>query len=323
MSVKALLPLLLLAAPSWAGPLDDLRAVLDGPSGPYRGEVTVTRGKVERRLRVSFAPPGRYRRERLGADGRPELVAVSDGKTEWVADLARSRAWRGPASGALDKISGPEEDFERLAENYDVSEASGGALGRAARVFELRAKEGGVLRRRLWADPKTGIVLRSQSFRPDGALASEERFTRLELEAPDPAAFRYSPPPGVVARERLGRDYLGLDEAKAASGQEPRLPSWLPAGYSFESLDVLPRKRGNVLHYRFTDGVDVLSLFQCPKGVRLGFGKRPVEKMRLAGGPARRSWTRDGTVLSWENGRMVLVGPLPDGILERVAESVR
>jgi hypothetical protein len=124
--------------------------------------------------------------------------------------------------------------------------------------------------------------------------------------------------------KRAEPDYLALDEAKAA-GIEPRLPAWLPSGYVFESLDVMAKGKHNVVHYRFSDGIEVISLFQCPPRVRLNPGTRLTHWVKLSVG--RGYWTRtaEGSVLSWKSGdwRFVLVGSVSDETLKRMAESVR
>ena len=117
--------------------------------------------------------------------------------------------------------------------------------------------------------------------------------------------------------KRAEPDYLALDEAKSA-GIEPHLPDWLPAGYVFESLDIIPKGRRNWVHYRFSDGLNVLSLFQCPPRSRLDFGGRQKPRVKLAHGRGYRTQAPEGNVLSWNSGgwRFVLVGPAGRGDLE-------
>src|SRR5262249_5924660 len=102
-------------------------------------------------------------------------------------------------------------------------------------------------------------------------------------------------------------------------------PAWLPSGYVFESLDVVPRGGRKILHFRFSDGVNVLSLFQCPPHVQLDFGGENAKKVELPMGEATTAWTPEGRVLGWSRGssRFLLVGPLSPETLARVAESVR
>jgi outer membrane lipoprotein-sorting protein len=322
------------AEPSNAPPdaLDVLRASLEPPQEPYTAELTVERREaaagqaLSRRLAVRFCPPDLYRREILGPAGETVRLIVEDGRTEWVYDLARRKVWQGEPADPLYKRFGPEEEFDRLSKNYDVAIAVGDRVaGRSTWLLTLRARSAGSPVRRLWVDRKSSLLLRAEAFRPDGSTADAMLFTRLQLDAPlDRTLFSFSPPVGSTLVKRAEPDYLALDEAKAA-GFEPRLPAWLPSGYVFESLDVMAKGRRNVVHYRFSDGVEVISLFQCPPRVRLNLGARLSRRVKLSVGRGYRTRTAEGNVLSWNSGgwRFVLVGAASDETLKRMAESVR
>ena len=253
-------------------------------------------------------------------------LIVEDGRSEWIYDAARRRVWQGEPADPLFKRFGPEEEFDRLAENYDVAIATGEPVaGRSTWLLSLRARSDGVLARRLWIDRKAPLLLRSEVFRAEGSPGDAMYFTRLRLGAPqDRALFRFSPPAGAAVVERAEPDYLALDKAKAA-GVEPRLPAWLPSGYVFESLDVMAKGRHNVVHYRFSDGIEVISLFQCPPRVRLNLGARLTRRVKLSVGRGYRTRTAEGNVLSWNSGgwRFVLVGSASEETLKRMAESLR
>jgi outer membrane lipoprotein-sorting protein len=309
-----------------------LRASLEPPQAPYSAELSVERregpeGKVlARRLAVRFSPPDLYRREILGPTGETLQLIVEDGRNEWIYDPARRKVWQGEPADPLFKRFGPEEEFDRLSENYDVAIATGEPVaGRSTWLLTLRARSDGALARRLWVDRRSSLLLRTEAFRPDGSAADSMRFGRLQFEPPqDRELFRFSPPSGSTVVKRVEPDYLALDEAKAA-GVEPRLPAWLPSGYVFESLDVMAKGRHNIVHYRFSDGIEVLSLFQCPPRVRLNLGARLSRRVKLSVGRGYRTRTAEGNVLSWSSGgwRFVLVGSASDETLKRVAESVR
>lgn len=334
MSIEALLAALL-ALPAAAAPapsaLDVLRMGQEGPSVPYEGELLV-RGPGsgrEKVLLVRFAPPARYRREVADRFGLPELTVVSDGRVEWVYDRREETAWKGEPADPDYKLLDPDEEYGLLARNYDVSlRGEAEVVGRRAWVVEVRAREDGRTVRRVWVDQEHGLVLERRSYRSDGREASWMRFNRLRIGAPAPEdAFSFVPPAGArVLPSRLKPDYLGLEEAAEMTGMRPRPPAWLPAGYVFESVNLLPYRGATLLHYRYSDGVDVLSLFQCPPGVRLArsAGARGRRPLALAGGRARLSLSDQGKVLEWESGdRFVLVGDLPSDALKRVAESLR
>jgi outer membrane lipoprotein-sorting protein len=304
--------------------IDILRQAMEPEVPAYEGRVRV--GTKE--LRVRYEPPGLYRREILDAEGKPVQVVISDGKTEWIYDKARHKVWQGEASDPDDKRLGLDEECDLLKANYDVAISSSDRVARrAVWLLSLRSHFDGALRRRLWVDQKTGLVLKSQVFAADGSLASDMEFQTAVFPKKAQSAhfFEFSPPRGAQLVKRAEPDFMALDEAQTASGMDPRTPAWLPSGYVFESLDVLPRGGRNIIHYRYSDGVNVLSLFQCPARFKLDFGGRDGREVSLASGTGTMARTAEGNVLGWTDGpsQFVLVGAVPADALERVAGSIR
>ena len=329
--------LLLLVSPAWARRKPAapdaaalLRRTLAPSAGSYEGQmrVEVFAGGLSsvKEISVRFQR-GLYRREVLDGAGNPAQVAVSDGKTEWIYDKPRNKVWVGePADPGLKRL-GPDDEFDLLTDNYDVSASTAEPVaGRACWLLALRARADGRLQRRLWVDRKTGLVLATEDFRPQGGLASSARFERLSFPRRQPKKlFRFETPPGATVVKRLDADFMALEQAKTAAGVEPKTPAWLPPGYVFESLDVLPRGGSRIVHYRFSDGINVLSLFQCPSKLKLDFGATAAQTVRLDAGEGTLAWTQEGQALGWEKGRsrFLLVGPLSGETLRRIADSVR
>ncbi|MBI4425352.1 MAG: outer membrane lipoprotein-sorting protein [Elusimicrobia bacterium] len=302
------------------------------PAVPYAGEVSVVswNGKTTRakELLVEFLPPGRFRREIVDRYGFTAQVIVSDGQAQWFYDRARRAAWKTAPSDPDYKRLGPEEELELLTENYaTVLAGEEKVAGRPCWVVELRTRAGGRAARTLWVDKRHSLVLQSKTYQSDGAVASTMRFVKAEFpERLDPRRFRFFPPHGASVHETvLTPDYLELEDARVASGLEPRQPAWLPAGFVFESLNVVPYAGATLLHYRYSDGIEALSLFQCPRTAALGSGELPKERVRLAAGRGLLSVGPDGKLLEWSGfgQRFVLVGDLPLEALRRVADSVQ
>ena len=157
------------------------------------------------------------------------------------------------------------------------------------------------------------------------------RFIQIDLPADESDwDFTFSPPAGVkTEHNRLRPDYLEFDEASEATAMSPMVPQWLPSGYLFESLNVLPYKGATILHYRYTDGIDVLSLFQSPRRARVRFqgeltqAGKAVQDLAVGGGSARLTLTSEGKFLEWlGEDHFVLVGRLGADAMRRVAESL-
>lgn len=314
-------------APPTAGEL--LRRSLElerAYEGRVRVEAATPSGDLVQELAVAAAPGGLYRREVRRRGGKGGTLAVSDGRVEWVYDPALNRVWKGAPPEPDYKRLSPEEERALLEANYVAAVSPGQPVARRATWrLELRAKDGNLLRRRLWLDRAHGVVLRSESYRPDGTLASTMRFTSVRYGAVDAARFRFAPPPGAKVLERAEPDFMEQDEAEQAVGFVPRLPAWLPPGFVLESLDALPRGKRRILHARYSDGVTALSFFQCPRGLRLDLGRGKAQPARVGRWRGELSWAEEGVVLSWSSRgmRFALIADLPEAELLRAAESVR
>jgi len=180
------------------------------------------------------------------------------------------------------------------------------------------------LARRLWVDRERHLVLRSESYGEGEEKLDAMTFSKVAFDPPGSSAlFAFSPPEGAVVQDRAEPDYLALEEARAA-GLAPKVPAWLPAGFVFESLDVVEKGRRKLVHYRFSDGMRVISLFQCPAKLRLDFGTRGRRKVKLAVGRGSLAQSAEGSVLAWNSGswRFILVGPVSESRLVRMAESL-
>lgn len=337
MSTELLLALLL-AVPASAAPAAEtedalalLEESLDPPAVAYEGrlEAVEKRGaKEERRLvAVRYAPPHSFRRETLDRFGVPELTVLSDGQTEWTYDRRVATAWRGAPYERERGWADPDAERALLADNYTaVLEGGEAVAGRDCRVLAVRPRRGGPPVQRLWLDAQRGLVLQRVVYDVSGEEVSRMRFQTVTYDpAPKPSEFRFRPPAGVrVVKARPAPDALELEEAAKATDLVPRPPAWVPPGYVFESVALLPYRGATILHYRWSDGVDALSLFQAPARVKVkpAPGGEPRPEMV---GTAKGSLTlnAEGRSLEWSaDGRFVLVGRLALEDLRRVAASV-
>ncbi|MBI4387367.1 MAG: hypothetical protein HY551_08280 [Elusimicrobia bacterium] len=306
-----------------------LERVLAPPRVAYSGEIWVDRYGDPResgRVRVQAAFPGRFRREAAGPDGKSTRIAVTDGGAEWLYDPSRRRAWKSIPASPDDKRRGPEEELALTMKNYSLRVAEGGRVaGRPARRIDILELNGSSPVRQLWIDEDYGLLLQEKRYRPDGVLAGWMRFQEIKIPAEiDPSVFQFSPPEGTrISTAPIEPDYMDLPSAQASAGMVPRVPGWLPPGYLFESADVLERRGVPILHCRYSDGVDVLSVFQMPAKTRFTHQGAPRKTFRLGGRRARVFLEGDRKIVEWlaDDQRLLLIGPLPVHLLRRVAES--
>ncbi|HVC08331.1 MAG TPA: sigma-E factor regulatory protein RseB domain-containing protein [Elusimicrobiota bacterium] len=310
-------------------PLEALRKSLEGPAVPYQGEVKIQNHARQSReissvvMNVFWANDSHYHREIKDKAGNLRQVIVADGGNEWIYDPEDRKAWKGPIPA--DSRGEIESELRLISANYAVKISPGRRIaGRPTWLIEFKSRATGALARRLWLDRQYWLSLESELFRPNRKVGSSMRFTSVSFNPELPKTlFAFKPPAGWQIIPRLAPRKISPENGSAAGGAR-ELPAWLPSGYAFESEDALRGGKNPVWHDRFSDGINVLSLFQCSDEVQLDFGTTGAEPVQMASTHAKLAWTQDGLVLSWSRGgrRFVLIGPLDLTAIERVAESV-
>lgn len=174
--------LALAAAPLQARPRaprpDAAALVLKALAGPATGYAAVERvqvflpGKKPKALKVNVT----------GASGRVRREILPPKKK--AAPLVQ-----------IETREKPEVGLARLRSVYELSVSTGGIVAkRKTWKIDLRLKSG-VLRRSLWVDRDSGLLMKRETYRDDGSLRRRERLVKLELPAAVPV-FKEAPPSG-------------------------------------------------------------------------------------------------------------------------------
>ncbi|MBI4060924.1 MAG: hypothetical protein HY403_05780 [Elusimicrobia bacterium] len=153
-------------------------------SGPATGYAAVERVQV-------FLPGRKPKAIKVGVTGLP-------GGLRRLEVLAKKKK-----APALVQVRGagqyeaPETGLARLRALYEIAASTGGMVAkRRTWRIELRLKTG-VLRRALWVDRDSGLLMKRETYRDDGTLARRERLVKLELPAAvDPESFAAAPAAG-------------------------------------------------------------------------------------------------------------------------------
>ncbi|MEQ1919981.1 MAG: hypothetical protein ABL955_12350, partial [Elusimicrobiota bacterium] len=163
-------------------PLPDADAVvLKALTGPATGYVAVERVQV-------FRPgqkPKAIKANIFGLPGKPVRREVLAAKKK-AAPLIQVRDREAAAAG-----------LARLRDIYTLSVSTGGVVARHKTwKIELRLRSG-ALRRALWVDRDSGLLMKRETYRNDGSLARRERIVKLTLPAPvDPVSLKPDPSTG-------------------------------------------------------------------------------------------------------------------------------
>lgn len=319
MKAEMILSLVLLAVPAAARPrvarslpgADAL--ILKALAGPATGYTALERiqvfrpaGKPKAQTVAVFARPGGLvRREyRFGRSKEPGLVSVRDGRRSRLLWPARKRLWSGGESEET-----PEQGLARLRALYELSVSTGGRVAkRATWRVDLRVP-GGRVRRSLWLDRRSGLLLKRETYRPDGALSRRERFTKLELPA-DPA-------------ESLFRLEAPADE-RPADSLPPLLPRWTPDGFLLIDVHSPSGGSGKDIDAAYSDGASRVALRQVPASEQPKLQGKNLRIVKLGSKEFVVSETDEGSGLLHRAGDRVtlLSGDLPEDELVRMAGSL-
>lgn len=324
----AALTVLGLAPPAVAGTPADGTALLEraaeaAGATPHRGQILwvtwddgvshVQMVDVEQDRRdLTVRTPGQTTVELSVAGGG----ALAHHRQGWFVPLPRPRgAAEGPARELEEKYTVEVRGTERL-------------LDRPASRVEVRRRDDGLLRERLWVDEETGLLLRRETLHGDDLLRMAV-YVSLDLTRPAPEAAAPATPDAVPLRARdQGVQTVrprGLDALRRAGWI---VPESLPGGYEADGGFALSSGDSQPLQLVYDDGLYTVSLFAQPGAPDLGSlpdGAVPARWRGIPEGsaayewpgavPQRLVWGADGTTYS-------LIGDAPPDEFRAIAAAL-
>lgn len=355
--VAVVLVLLVGAVPLLAGPaaarasedasawLEVLERAAEAARGTrYHGETLLVGRDGERstmaKTQVRNTPEGglevglaKGMRVRIGSDGGGLL----DGGDRTVVPL--------PAVGF-----GAGDDFDRMRDKYDVTVAAADRLmDRLCTVVEIRRREDGALRERLWIDEESGLLIRRETF--DGGEEPVRLATYLSLDLdPEPVlggeAGEIQAPPesyeiAAEASDTAVTGGRGMEPVDARGLSALREAGWavppaLPDGYAPIGAYAVDAGASQPLQLVYGDGLYVVSVFQqsgAPDWASLPEGAQRVAALDFpayewpGAVPPRLVWEAEGRTFSVVGDAptadlvalaSALPQPEPPGVLERL-----
>ncbi len=221
----------------------------------YRGE------SLTSDIKLFHEKPDRYRIEYLTPPLKGVVVG-NNGNQAWRSDPKLRATVAVEASACLK----PESRLSLFLDNHRIERAgSDRVANRQACILVVKSKSGKI-RKRLWVDEKTYVVLRSEDYDAKGALLSATGFTSIKYTDHLPDSL-YERPTGVeriVCLSDTGKPMSRNDLSKAV-GFEVRLPSYIPAGYKLDAYRMYECPCGcnhKSAYVRYTNGLDSISIFE-------------------------------------------------------------
>lgn len=264
--------------------------------------------------RIVRAPGHKYRIEFLGKKRVPTRLLISDGVTRWLYD--RQGAWAMSTQAAdAELIARRRAEWVGRVPDAFVVRYFGirSLLGRRAHVVQLVRRRPPRTYRKYWVDADQWVPLLRQHFAPDGTPLGEERYLEVSFpsEAPPDELFAFEPPRGTRVSREPTPVFRSADVAEVAKRLDFHLapPQWLPEDFFLQDACLLRFRGHPVAWLRYTDIFSFVSVFE-----RQG-----------TGGGGTRGLPTTPMVVVRERGPLwiVVVGSLPQSLLEQVADSAQ
>jgi len=274
-------------------------------------------------VKFTHMRPNRCRIEYLSGPMKGVLIG-NDGKNSWRFD---------PRTGRL-VISGnrscgrPADRLHLLLENHNVSlEGKTRVAGREAYRLVVRPKSSRQVRKRMWMDTRTFVILRHEDYDSHGRLQSSTRFNRILFAKSFPDKL-FQPPtgPSIKVAKRAFDSVESLDRLAKEVGFAVRVPGYVPAGYKLDGYRIhdcpcdCPHRSAYI---RYSDGLSSISIFESKagSGCQSKAGCGTSEGSKRACEPKRSD---RGEVVSFENKGIsyVIVADVDSRELTKIRESL-
>ncbi len=298
----------------------------------YRGRQVTTYWRTGHTVAVLVAhrAPGQRRIDYLAPDAQRGRSLVTDKHQEWQFDPRSHRLLHRLRAANADAVEDAAQSYDLLRTNYilQVLPKTKTVAERKAYVVTMTRKDNRTLARKLWIDATTGLVLKRENYREDGKLVLTVADTDISFRAPLPRAlFDLSSLAQrlgvqVVEQHALGETALPLPSVHGLWNSTAVAPSVL-GGYRLVSAGLSSEGAKPMLHLRYSDGLNLVSLFELPrtqtkKPTRVPGSMRPVQIGRSAGHVSHRASL---TAFNWDKGalNLTLMGEIAEPTLQALA----
>lgn len=231
-------------------------------------------------VKVTHMQPNRCRIEYMSGPLRGVIVG-NDAARAWRFDPKSGRLVVGSSSGCADEAG----KLRFLLENHRVTLAGMDRIaGREAYALVVRPKGSSQIRKRLWIDTDSFVVLRQEDYDSSGKMQSSTRFTSIRFVESFPDKLFQSPKGAkVTITEPPFGGAMTLAKLSEAIGFAVREPKYLPKGYRLDAHRLYPCPCGcphKSACIRYTNGLNGISVFESKAGsgcrAEAGCGRVPT-----------------------------------------------
>lgn len=279
-------------------------------------EVVTSHGRTVE-MQVRFDPARGVRRESIQPPGE---ILVDDTRRSWLLSTREKRFVE--RESMLARLQSRWKELLQAPSSVLKVERQGEdtVAGRIADILLVAPPEGTAgPSRRFWIDRETGLRLRMEEKEAGGRIVVSSYFLSIDLspDLKDADFAPLTPPPGIRVVRDQRRLFNSFDEANRA-GFAPPVPAYLPSGYTPQRVDV--GESGRWVSAHWGNGLSVISLTQMRAPLPSSLRNLPSN-----GEPSPRNLPGDRKGYAWRRGdtAFLLIAPLPEETLRKIADSVR
>lgn len=242
------------------------QATLHSYSATAQTSVTCQGKMAVSDVRITHMQPNRCRIEYVSGQLKG-VIAGDDGARAWRFDPGTGRLVVGSSASCGDEAG----RLHLLLENHSISLAGKDRIaGREAYALVVRPKDSSQIRKRLWIDADSFVVLRQEDYDSYGEMQSSTRFTGIRFAESFPDKL-FEAPKGakVTVTDRTLSGAMTLAKLSEAVGFAVRAPKYLPLGYKLDACRVYdcpcecPHESACI---RYTNGLNGISVFESKAG---------------------------------------------------------
>lgn len=283
----------------------------------YRGRVNTTywrTGSVSSVI-VSSLPPDRLRIDYVEPDSVRGSTVVKTSTDEWTWSPVRQVLSHRKISIRPTAVS---SSLNLLKRNYLLSVSHTLQVWADRKSYELQIirRSNNTVARRLWVDQVTGLVLKRETFGEDGKLGTTIAYADIDFHPNITAASfdltaleRRS---GVRKVEDRTVVAVGIDRGAQINALNHAVYPKEAGGYKFVSASTELIGLRPTVHLRYTDGLDLLSLFEQTRSVATRPTTVPtaMSPAQVDGKPAHYIRRASLATLIWDSGplRLTVLG---------------
>lgn len=228
-------------------------------------------------VEVKYSKDNRYRYCFLAPKHISGKTIINDGVWEITYEPARKHIMK-------KKLKNQDHEeiiniFNTLCKNYNFKFINTAKLiGRVCYPVQFISKRDNQIYREIYIDREKNLILQDKWYE-NGKLVIESHF--IEIEFPDnfpENTFTINPAEYVTGSKEkyniFDEPLSDINRIKEIVNFKPVIPPDMPSGFIFENANIIKYKNSKILHLKYTDGLNTVSLFESNMAFELPYSMK-------------------------------------------------